>query len=363
MSYNISAEASGSTTRYLSGWNQHDYYYYVGVSGYPVSLERLMELQKTEDQFEAWVEQVKQAQQTGYPYALREMGVVGPIGLAGVTDVFGTALWALNFLLYASSFGIASVGLHMTGNSNASAWLPIPMYGQQPHVRPLYYGIAAFDQVIGRLCAARVSQYQIPLYPPSYDGFLRAYAIYQQEQLASIVVVNGKMVNSSQDHKDGIAVQLQLPPSTAGQTVYLSYLTSPGAESTENTTWNGISFEQNGDGTPTQVSDDEHTVDVDANGIANFMLRDSEAVAASIGGKLSGGIGKQESSKAATCLTMPGKSPGVGSPVRPTSSAGTNSENDDSKKSGTTKTYTLTKLTSVGLLPMNFWLIIITLML
>ncbi|OTB12033.1 glycoside hydrolase family 79 protein [Daldinia sp. EC12] len=289
MSFDISAEAGGSATPYLSGWNQHDYYYYIGVSGYPVSLEQLTKLQTTEDQFEAWIGQVKQAQRTPYPYALREMGVVGPIGLAGVTDVFGTALWTLNFLLYTASLGIASVGFHMTDNSNASAWSPIPMYGQQSHVRPLYYGIVAFDQIIGRMCAARVSQYQIQQYSPSYNGFVKAYAIYQQEQLTTIVVVNGKIVNSSQEHKDGISIQLQLPSSAAGKTVYLSHLTNSGADATSNTTWNGISFEQNEDGTPVQVSDDEHTVRVDSNGMVNFTLRDSEAIAASIGGKLGGG--------------------------------------------------------------------------
>ncbi|KAI1372255.1 hypothetical protein F4677DRAFT_463408 [Hypoxylon crocopeplum] len=188
--FDICRAATGSADPYLSGWNQHDYYYYIGVSGYPLTLQRLMELQATEDQFAAWAEQVKQAQQTPYPYALREMGVVGPIGLEGVTDIFGASLWTLNFLLYTASLGVSSIGFHMTDNSNASAWQPTHMYGRQPHVRPMYYGIAAFDQVIGRSCTAQVSQYQIPQYPPEYDGFIRAYSVYQQQQLASFVVVN-----------------------------------------------------------------------------------------------------------------------------------------------------------------------------
>ncbi|KAI1476523.1 hypothetical protein F4774DRAFT_392605 [Daldinia eschscholtzii] len=351
MSFGISAEAGGSAIPYLSGWNQHDYYYYIGVSGYPVSLEQLTKLQTTEDQFEAWIGQVKQAQRTPYPYALREMGVVGPIGLAGVTDVFGTALWTLNFLLYTASLGIASVGFHMTDNSNASAWSPIPMYGQQPHVRPLYYGIVAFDQIIGRMCAARVSQYQIQQYSPSYNGFVKAYAIYQQEQLTTIVVVNGKIVNSSQEHKDGISIQLQLPSSAAGKTVYLSHLTNSGADATSNTTWNGISFEQNEDGTPVQVSDDEHTVQVDSNGVVNFTLRDSEAIAASMGGKLGGGTETKTSSNATSCLISPEQSPeqspGVGNPTSPAPSAGTNSNDDESKNSGAAATRTITVFTAV----------------
>ncbi|KAI1799243.1 glycoside hydrolase family 79 protein [Daldinia bambusicola] len=346
MSFDISAGAAGSSggggsaTPYLSGWNQHDYYYYIGVSGYPVSLERLTQLSTTEDQFAAWLGQVQQAQQTAFPYALREMGVVGPIGLAGVTDVFGAALWTLNFLLYTASLGVAAVGFHMTDNSNASAWSPIPMYGRPPHVRPLYYGVAAFDQVVGRqACAARVARYRIPRCPPAYDGFVRAYAVYRQEQLASVVVVNGKIANGSQERKGGIAVQLQLPPTAAGKTVYLAYLTNSGADATANTTWSGISFEQSGDGTPVRVSDDEYAVQVDAGGTASFMLRDSQAVVASIGGKLSGG-------STASCLTVPGQSPGAGSPAKPAPPAGTTDSDDDSdKKSGAAETDTITAFT------------------
>ncbi|OTB01041.1 glycoside hydrolase family 79 protein, partial [Hypoxylon sp. CI-4A] len=275
------------TGAYLSGWNQHDYYYYIGVSGYPVTLEHLMELQTTEDQFEAWMEQVKQAQQTPYPYALREMGVVGPIGLEGVTDVFGTALWTLNFLLYTASIGVSSIGFHMTDNSNASAWQPVAMYNQPPHVRPLYYGVAAFDQIIGPSCGARIAQYQITDIPAEYTAYVRAYAIYEQDQLSSVVVVNGRLANSTQVSKPSITIQLQLPGSYAGgRTAHLAYLTNAGADATSNTTWNGLSFERTGDGTPKQISGDELTARVNADGTASFSLRDSEAVAVSLNGKV-----------------------------------------------------------------------------
>ncbi|KAI1214480.1 glycoside hydrolase family 79 protein [Annulohypoxylon truncatum] len=287
VTFGVSAGAPAPPS-YLSGWNQHDYYYYIGVSGYAVSLERLLTLRTTEDQFAAWAAQVDQAAQTPYPYALREMGVVGPIGLQGVTDVFGAALWTLNFLLYAAGLGVASVGLHMTDNSNASAWLPIPMYGREPHVRPLYYGVAAFDQVVGPAACARtqIAQYTGAQVPAEYQDWVRAYSVYQQEKLASVVVVNGKMANSSLEYKGNVTVQLQLPASAAGQVVYLAYLTGPGADATADTTWNGISFEKSGDGTPTQVDGSQQTVLVAADGTASFFLRDTEAVVASLGRKL-----------------------------------------------------------------------------
>ncbi|KAI2467267.1 glycoside hydrolase family 79 protein [Annulohypoxylon bovei var. microspora] len=286
VTFGVSAATASSATPYLSGWNQHDYYYYIGVSGYPLTLSHLMTLATTEDQFAAWLAQVRQAQQTPYAYALREMGIVGPVGLAGVTDVFGAALWTLNFLLYAASRGVASVGLHMTDNSNASAWLPVPMYGLRPRVRPLYYGVAAFDQVLGPACAVQVAQYPVAELPAEYEGFVRAYVVYQQRLLASVVVVNGMMANSSLAQKGNVTVLLQLPAEMAGQVVYLAYLTGPGADAMANTTWNGISFEMSGDGTPTQGADGQQTVLVAANGTASFLLRDSEAVVASLGRKV-----------------------------------------------------------------------------
>ena len=38
--------------------------------------------------------------------------------------------------------------MHMTDNSNASAWQPNPYYGNQPFIRPSYYGFAAMAQLI-----------------------------------------------------------------------------------------------------------------------------------------------------------------------------------------------------------------------
>ncbi|OTA95187.1 glycoside hydrolase family 79 protein [Hypoxylon sp. CO27-5] len=295
--FGIYPKASNAPISYLSGWNQHDYlHYHVGVSEHPLTLKHIMKLRTTEDQLAAWAEQLKQAQKTRYPYALCQTGIVGPLGHAGITDFFGAALWTFNFLFCTASMGVASVGFHMTATSNASAWQPIPTYGLQPHVRPQYYSIAAFDQVIGRSPTAQVSQCPITEVPAGYKDFLRAYSVYQRTQLSSVVVINAKMANSSQTKKDGVVVQLQLPNVAAGGTVYLSYLTSKGADATANTTWNGISFELSGDGTPRQVSGNEQTVQIADDGTASFPVRDSEAVVASLGRRVGSGTGMDASS-------------------------------------------------------------------
>jgi len=74
---------------FLSGWNQHDYFYYIGVSGYTLTLDFLMDLSQTPTQFAAWAQQEQAAAATGKPYYLREMASVGPVGETGISDVFG----------------------------------------------------------------------------------------------------------------------------------------------------------------------------------------------------------------------------------------------------------------------------------
>ncbi|KAI3328025.1 glycoside hydrolase family 79 protein [Xylariaceae sp. AK1471] len=297
--YKIDAAPAGSElsagTSLLAAWNQHDYYYFVGVSTYEITLAKLMQLQTTEDQFTAWAAQVKQAQGTPYPYALREMGIVGPIGLEGITDVFGTALWTLNFLCYAASLGVESVQLHMTDNSNASAWQPIEMYGKQPFVRPVYYGVAAFDQVIGDAGpGARVWQYPVGelSVPVEYVGQVRAYVVYDANNaLASVVVINGRVSNASVAEADKplLNVQLKLPSSLAGQTIHLARLTGTGADATKDTTWNGISYEASGNGIPTIISNANETVQVGSDGSATFPVRDTQAVVGAFGRKVGSG--------------------------------------------------------------------------
>ena len=72
-----------------------------------------MLLDNTNEQFAYWEKQVKAGLATGMPYVLREMSSVGPIGMHGVSDTFGAALWTLNFFLYTASLNISSVQMHM----------------------------------------------------------------------------------------------------------------------------------------------------------------------------------------------------------------------------------------------------------
>jgi len=281
----VTTDVATNNGVYVAGWNQHDYYYYVDVSTYTLTLDLLMDLSQTTHQFTEWSGQAEQAQVTGKPYYLREMGSVGPEGLKGITNVFGNTLWTFNFFLYAATQQISSVQMHMTQTSYAAPWHPVSTSdGQQASVRTTYYAWAAIDQIIGPSCQTTISPVQLTNTPSSYNNRLTAYASYQGTELATISMIN-TMTAYTGSSMGSMNFILNIP-SLAGQTLHLSTLTASGADATTNTTWNGISYEQSGDGTPTQVDSTDHTVTVGSDGTVTIPVRDSQAVVAAVGAQL-----------------------------------------------------------------------------
>jgi hypothetical protein len=299
---------------FIAGWNQHDYYYFVDVSTYTLTLDHLQQLSNTETQFSYWVTQVKAAQATNLPYYLREMASAGPTGLEGISDTFGAALWTLNFFCYAASVGIASVQMHMTDNSYASPWAPITMNGQDPHVRPSYYAFAAMAQLLGAgNGTTQVAAVTPSNLPSSYDDYVRTYAAYTQGVLTAVVLINSMTSDAAASNKGSVTFDLSFP-NAKGKTLYLSTLTADGGDSTTGTTWNGISFESSGDGTPSTADKTVHKVTIGSDGSASVTVRDSQAVIANVGSLLGsqavrvGGASSSSSKKNGSSSTTKGSS-------------------------------------------------------
>ncbi|KAF3003554.1 hypothetical protein E8E13_006112 [Curvularia kusanoi] len=268
---------------YVTVWNQHDYFYFIGVTATPITLNDLMQFDQTNTQFAYWEKQVKIGLKTGLPYVLREMSSIGPIGMPGVSDAFGASLWTLNFLLYAASLDISSVQMHMTDNSNASAWQPIPMYGRGPFVRTLYYAHAAMAQIVGNgNGTTQISSISTQNVGASYDGRIRAYSMYAHNNLQAVIMLNGKQANESQSDKGSFTFTVNFGSSNANKDVYLSYLTADGADSQTGATWNGMTY-NDATGESSVVDSTAHKVTLDGSGKASIPVRDSQAVVANIG--------------------------------------------------------------------------------
>jgi hypothetical protein len=295
----VTTDVAGSNGVYVAGFNQHDYYYYTGVSTYTLTLSLLLDLSQTTQQFTEWAGQAQQAQTTGKPYYLREMGSVGPEGIDGITNVFGNTLWTFNFFLYAATLQISSVQMHMTQTSYAAPWTPIDTPdGRTPGVRTTYYAWAAIDQIIGPSCSTRIAAVSLTNTPSGYTNRLAAYASYQGSDLSTI-----SMINTQVAYTGGTAGTVDFVlsiPSMAGQNLHLSYLTASGADAKTNTTWNGISYEQSGDGSATQVESTDTIVTVGSDGTVSIPVRDSQAVVASVGSQ----IGSNRSVNSAACASL-----------------------------------------------------------
>lgn len=266
---------------YVAGWNQHDYYYYVNVSSYELTLSTLLDLSTTVNQFNEWKQQAQQAIVTGKPYYLREMGSVGPNGIPGISDTFGNALWTLNFFFYAATVQVSGVQMHMTQYSEGSPWQPITLNGQGPHVRPSYYAWAAFNSVIGASCNSKIAQVNLNNVPASYTNRLNAYSVYRGDSLAALALINTQLSYSSNGGYANYQNFVLSLPALAGQTIYLAVMTAPGVDSLAGATYNGVSYERSGNGSPTLVNSTSWTMTVGSDGTLTVPVRDSQAVIAS----------------------------------------------------------------------------------
>jgi hypothetical protein len=137
-------------------------------------------------------------------------------------------------------------------------------------------------QIIGKGCATQIAPLLVTGQPPAYNNRIVGYTAYHQGQLGAIILINTAIANVSETSKNSLTIDLSLPH-FAGKTLYLSYLTAAGADAKHGTTWNGTSYEQSGDGTPTKVDNAVLTAVDTSNGAATLTLRDSQAVVANVG--------------------------------------------------------------------------------
>lgn len=129
----------------------------------------------------------------GLPYVIGETNSIACQGLAGVSDVFGTAVWSIDYALYAASLNVSEIYWHMGTGYRYSAWQATQNGTTDPGPRPLYYGNWFIASALGHSDAQVV--------PIVNTTSLAGYAIYSGKRhrtsLQSIVLVNMDIFNSS----------------------------------------------------------------------------------------------------------------------------------------------------------------------
>lgn len=129
----------------------------------------------------------------GLPYVIGETNSIACQGLTGVSDVFGAAVWSVDYALYAASLNVSNIFWHMGTGYRYASWQATQNGTTAPGPRPLYYGNLFVASALGNSDAQVV--------PIANTTKLAGYAIYASKRrhssLRSIVLVNMEVFNST----------------------------------------------------------------------------------------------------------------------------------------------------------------------
>jgi hypothetical protein len=168
----------------------------------------------------------------GLPYVIGETNSIACQGLAGVSDVFGAAVWSVDYALYAASLNVSALYWHMGTGYRYAAWQATQNGTTTPGPRPLYYG--------NWFVAAALGEGETQVVPIVNTTSLAGYANKRKRTaLRSIVLVNQAVFNSSSSAAgERPSVAFHLPEALCGdKKVSIQRLTAAGAEVRE-----GVSF-------------------------------------------------------------------------------------------------------------------------
>jgi hypothetical protein len=182
----------------------------------------------------------------GLPYVIGETNSIACQGLAGMSDVFGAAVWSVDYALYAASLNVSSLYWHMGTGYRYAPWQATQNGTTTPGPRPLYYG--------NWFVAAALGRGSTQVVPIVNTTSLAGYAIYaakrQRSTLRSIVLVNQDIFNSSTSaasERPSVAFQLPSELCGANAKALVQRLEGKGAEVREAITFAGRSVSLNGE--------------------------------------------------------------------------------------------------------------------
>lgn len=189
------------------------------------------------------------AKSYGVDYVLGETNSISCQGRDNVSNVFGSALWYINYNLYfASSTIVDTLYFHHGTPYRYSLWAPFE--GAANHsalVRPSYYGALMLATAIGdnggkKQVRAVVQQ----------ETFV-AYALYAHTGLDSVVVVNMEPFNATMPGpRPHVDVTLSEAAHKPGK---IMRLTADGSDVKDGVTWAGQTVSEHGEVEGREVSE------------------------------------------------------------------------------------------------------------
>ncbi|KAK5991374.1 Beta-glucuronidase [Cladobotryum mycophilum] len=213
----------------------------------------------------------------GRIYTLGETNSVSGQGAFGVSDVFGSALFIVDYELYYASFGVHRMHMHQGTGYRYGAWLPIALNGTGPSTNPPYYGHVMVSKFIGSSNNTRINNIDL------HNNYYSAYAAYEDGKLARVILLNLHEWNppraaAGTDTRPQTIFNLQGPVGYKYATVEL--MTAPGAASQKNITVAGISYDYElAQGRPVTVGPRiAQKINLDRQGRLSVSIQASQAV-------------------------------------------------------------------------------------
>ncbi|KAJ3919825.1 hypothetical protein F5877DRAFT_39362 [Lentinula edodes] len=176
--------------------------------------------------------------------------------------VLGSALWTIDYILYAASLSINRIYLHQGTTFGYAAWQPIATTSSPAKVRTPWYGL--------KFAAEAIGSHQGPIQIAPLDILLTsekisAYAVYESSSLARIALINFNEWNGTTPYpRPSTVFRIVLPPSNSDNTgnsnssqpnsVSTRLLTAPnGASADSDLTFGGIMWNYTTQGLPQRV--------------------------------------------------------------------------------------------------------------
>ncbi|EJF60218.1 hypothetical protein DICSQDRAFT_137837 [Dichomitus squalens LYAD-421 SS1] len=183
---------------------------------------------------------VPTAQQMGKQFMMFETNTASCGGFPGVSDSFGSALWAVDYGLQMAYSNFTGALLHIGGQDvSYNPFTPPPTNLSTTHgwtVGPIFYSTLVLAEALGTTNTSQV----LDLNANSGSDQTPAYAIYENGALARMVLVN---FMTEQDGQGAYTATISVGGGQTGEgngtpsQVKVKYLTAPSVAEKDNVTW------------------------------------------------------------------------------------------------------------------------------
>lgn len=205
-------------------------------------------------------------------------------GPAKFANVFGAALWTVDYMLWAASIGISRMHMQQGTDFGYNSWQPLTTGNANVSVSPPYYGNIAVATMIGNI--PRDSPRVVPVSIPNADDMDSAYATYVNgSTLARIAVINLHQHNATGgtagSARNGRSYTFGFPSGSNvqdGHVVTVQRMMAAGSDVNTSITFDGWSYDYDlADGKPVKVGPTTAETLTVGNGLVTVAVNDSSA--------------------------------------------------------------------------------------